>query len=220
MSQPLRVLVVDDHVLFRQGVRAALTSRPNVEIVGEAADGLEALDAAREKVPDVILMDIAMPRCNGLQATRLITREMPYIKIIILTVSENDDDLFEALKSGARGYLIKDLKSGQLHEALETVARGEAPLSGIVAAKILREFQQAAASPQERVLVEPLTTREIQVLELVVQGLSNAEIAEALVISESTVKNHLRNILEKLHLRNRIQAAVYAVREGLVPGPS
>ena len=168
MSQPLRVLIVDDHVLFRQGVRAALTSRPNVEIVGEAADGLEALDAAREKVPDVILMDIAMPRCNGLQATRLITREMPYIKIIILTVSENDDDLFEAL----------------------------------------------------RVLVEPLTTREIQVLELVVQGLSNAEIAEALVISESTVKNHLRNILEKLHLRNRIQAAVYAVREGLVPGPS
>jgi DNA-binding NarL/FixJ family response regulator len=216
MSEPLRVLLVDDHNLFRRGVEAALTSRPNVKVVGEASDGLEALALAREKMPDVILMDIAMPRCNGLQATRQIKHEMPYIKIVILTVSDHDEDLFEALKCGAQGYLIKDLKASQLHDALESIVKGEAALSGTVAAKILQEFQQPGISAQAQAVVEPLTSREIEVLEHVVHGLSNTEIAAALVISESTVKNHLRNILEKLHLRNRIQAAVYAVREGLV----
>jgi DNA-binding NarL/FixJ family response regulator len=217
MSEPLRVLLVDDHVLFRKGVAAALAPHPDIEVVGEAGDGLEAIALARQAMPDVVLMDIAMPRCDGLQATRLIKREIPHVKIVILTVSDDDQDLFEAIKCGAQGYLIKDLKARQLYDALRVIARGEAPLSGLLAAKILQEFQQPTAPLAQAPEVEgPLTAREIEVLELVVEGRSNSEIAAALVISESTVKNHLRNILEKLHLRNRIQAAVYAVRQGLV----
>jgi DNA-binding NarL/FixJ family response regulator len=217
MSEPLRVLLVDDHVLFRKGVAAALAPHPDIEVVGEAGDGLEAIALARQAMPDVVLMDIAMPRCDGLQATRLIKREIPHVKIVILTVSDDDQDLFEAIKCGAQGYLIKDLKARQLYDALRVIARGEAPLSGLLAAKILQEFQQPTAPlAQAPEVVGPLTAREIEVLELVVEGRSNSEIAAALVISESTVKNHLRNILEKLHLRNRIQAAVYAVRQGLV----
>jgi DNA-binding NarL/FixJ family response regulator len=217
MNEPLRVLLVDDHILFRKGVEAVLASRPGVEVVGEASDGLEAISLAREAMPDIILMDIAMPNCNGLQATRQIKREMPHVQIVMLTVSDHDEDLFEAIKCGAQGYLIKDLKATQLFNALEAIARGEAPLSSAIAAKILQEFRRPAAEQrQEQDVTDLLSPREIEVLELVVEGRSNSEIATALVISESTVKNHLRNILEKLHLRNRIQAAVYAVRRGLV----
>ncbi len=220
MSEPLRVLLVDDHILFRTGVKAVLTSRAGVEVVAEAGDGLEAVALAREKMPDVILMDITMPRCDGLEATRRIKREMPYVKVFMLTVSEEDGHLFEAIKSGAQGYLIKDLKAHQLLDALEGVARGEAAFSGVIAAKILKEFERSDQVTGEKVeTVEPLTQRETEVLRLVVEGKSNQEIAESLVISESTVKNHLRNILGKLHLRNRIQAAVYAVRQGLVEDP-
>ena len=217
MSEPLRILVADDHVLFRKGVGTVLASRPDLVVVGEASDGFEAIALAREAMPDIILMDIAMPRCNGLEATRLIKREMPYVKVVIITVSDDDRDLFEAIKCGAQGYLIKDLKTYQLFDVIEGVVRGEAFLSGPIAAKILQEFRE---TPDDYVrkseATEPLTDREIEVLELVVDGLANREIAAALVISESTVKNHLRNILDKLHLHNRIQAAVYAVRAGLV----
>ena len=221
MSEPLRVLLVDDHILFRTGVKAVLAARSDMEVVGEAGNGLEAVALARETMPDVILMDITMPGCDGLEATRRIKREMPYVKVFMLTVSDDDENLFEAIKSGAQGYLTKDLKAQQLFDVLEGLARGEAAFSGVIAAKILREFEKTSRGTDgELEATEPLTEREIEVLQLVVEGKSNQEIAQSLVISESTVKNHLRNILGKLHLRNRIQAAVYAVRQGLVEDPS
>lgn len=216
----LRILLVDDHVLFRKGVAALLARRPEMEIVGEASDGLEAMTAARELVPDVILMDIHMPKCDGLEATRLIKRELPHVKIVILTVSDDDQNLFEAIKSGAQGYLLKDLEPAKLYDLLESISLGEAPLSGVVAAKILKEFARpitdSAPSPD---MVDELTEREKDILQLVVDGKTNKEIATSLFIAENTVKIHLRNILEKLHLQNRIQAAVYAVRQGLVNEP-
>jgi len=221
MSEPLRVLLVDDHILFRTGVKAVLAARSDMEVVGEAGNGLEAVALARETMPDVILMDITMPGCDGLEATRRIKREMPYVKVFMLTVSDDDENLFEAIKSGAQGYLTKDLKAQQLFDVLEGLARGEAAFSGVIAAKILREFEKTSRGTDgELEATEPLTEREMEVLRLVVEGKSNQEIAQSLVISESTVKNHLRNILGKLHLRNRIQAAVYAVRQGLVEDPS
>ena len=196
-----------------------LANRPDIDIVGEAGDGIEAMDAARDILPDVILMDIEMPRCSGLEATRQIKREMPHVKIVILTVSDDDHNLFEAIKCGAQGYLLKDLEPYQLYDLLESISRDEAPLSGAVAAKILKEFTQPGSShTKETKVVDELTHREIDILELVVEGKTNKEIAFSLNISENTVKIHLRNILEKLHLQNRIQAAVYAVRQGLVEG--
>jgi DNA-binding NarL/FixJ family response regulator len=218
--EPLRILLVDDHSLFRKGVAALLGGREDMVVVGEAGDGLMAVAQAREFVPDLILMDIGMPRCDGLEATRQIKREMPHVKIVILTASDGDEDLFEAIKSGAQGYLLKDLEPYQLFDMLERVSQGEAPLSGAMAAKILAEFSRSDEDGAgESSIREELTSREIDVLELVAQGKTNKEIASALVISENTVKIHLRNILDKLHLRNRIQAAVYAVRQGLVDEP-
>jgi two-component system nitrate/nitrite response regulator NarL len=220
MNEPVRILLVDDHVLFRKGVEAVLASRPNVEVVGEAGNGLEAIALAQETMPDLILMDISMPVCNGLEATRRIKVEMPYVKVVMVTVSEDDEDLFEAIKHGAQGYVLKDLKARQLFDVIDAVSEGQACLSGVVAARILQEFQQPTeGGAPEPETTEPLTTREIQVLRLVVEGRSNREIAQTLVLSESTVKNHLRNILDKLHLRNRIQLAVYAVRRGMVGEP-
>jgi DNA-binding NarL/FixJ family response regulator len=216
----LRILLVDDHVLFRKGVAALLARRPEMEVVGEASDGLEAIGAAREMLPDVILMDIHMPNCDGLEATRVIKRELPYVKIVILTVSDDEQNLFEAIKSGAQGYLLKDLEPTKLYDLLESISRGEAPLSGILAAKILKEFARTNADPEPApVIIDELTDRETEILQLVVDGLTNKEIAASLFIAENTVKIHLRNILEKLHLQNRIQAAVYAVRQGLVNEP-
>jgi len=213
----MRILLVDDHVLFRKGVAALLLNRQGIQVVGEAGDGLEAIEMARETLPDVILMDIEMPTCNGLEATRRITREMPHVKVVILTVSDDDQNLFEAIKSGAQGYLLKDLEPNQLYDLLESVSKGEAPLSGVVAAKILKEFTHPTqSSTQEAGVIDELTPREVDILELIVEGKTNKEIAYARNISENTVKIHLRNILEKLHLQNRIQAAVYAVRQGLV----
>ena len=213
----LRILLVDDHVLFRKGVAALLASRSDIQVVGEASDGLEAIEVARSTFPDVILMDIGMPNCNGLEATRRIKREIPHIQIVMLTVSDDDQHLFEAIKSGAQGYLLKDLEPNQLYKMIESISRGEAPLSGVIAAKILKEFTQPNQdSTQESEIIDALTERKINILELVVEGMTNKEIASNLVISENTVKIHLRNILEKLHLQNRIQAAVYAVRQGLV----
>lgn len=221
MLKPLRVLIVDDHLLFRKGVEAVLLTRPEIEIVGEAANGLEAIALARETRPDIILMDICMPACDGLEATRQIVREMPDARIVMLTVSEADRDLFEAIKSGARGYLLKDLKPHQLFDVLEGVVRGEAYFSGAIASRILDELQQYRGHRTQKAgATEPLTAREVEVLESLARGHGNKEIASALVISESTVRNHLRNILDKLHVQNRIQAVAYAIRHGLVDDSS
>jgi DNA-binding NarL/FixJ family response regulator len=213
----LRILLVDDHVLFRKGVAALLATRQDLQVVGEAGDGLEAIEMARETLPDVILMDINMPRCDGLEAIRQIKREMPHVTIVMLTVSEDDKHLFDAIKGGAQGYLLKNLEPYQLYDLLTSISKGEAPLSGAIAAKIIKEFTRPnpgmANAPE---ILDELTEREMMILQLVAEGKTNGEIASALVISENTVKIHVRNILEKLHLQNRIQAAVYAVRQGLV----
>ena len=218
MSEPFRVLLADDHILFRQGLAALLAKCEGIEVVGEADNGLEAVSLAKELMPDIILMDIAMPVCDGLEATRRISRELPYIKVMMLTASDADQDVFESIQNGARGYLIKDIQKRQLCDAITGIARGEAFLSGSIASRILDEFKRPSEVrlPQEDSTSNPLTDRESEVLKLLVEGLSNREIAKRLVISENTVKNHLSNILSKLHLRNRIQMAVYAVREGLV----
>jgi DNA-binding NarL/FixJ family response regulator len=214
--EALRIMLVDDHALIRKGLAALLAGQAGFRVVGEAEDGMEAIELARQIMPEFILMDVHMPRCTGPEATQVITREMPHVKVVMLTVSDRDEDLFEAIKSGASGYLLKNLEPEQLFEILEQTRKGEPALSPIMMARILQEFQ----SPSEpQVVQEELTERELEVLQLVVEGVTNAEIADRLVISENTVKMHLRNILDKLHLRNRIQAAVYAVRKGIVPDP-
>lgn len=215
--EPLRILLVDDHILFRKGISSLLETRSDMEIVGEAGDGFEAISQAREMLPDVILMDINMPKRDGLSAARIIKQEMPHVQIVMLTVSEDDEDLFEAIKNGATGYLLKKLEPEQLFSMLDGLRQGEAPISGIMAAKILQEFKnpERAVESQQGAMDE-LTEREVEVLEQIVTGATNQEIADTLHITKNTVKIHLRNILEKLHVQNRIQAAVQAVRTGLV----
>lgn len=213
----IRILLADDHTLIREGIKGLLATQPDFQVVGEASTGAEAVVMARELVPDVVLMDINMPGGNGIEATRAIRSETPVTRILILTVSEESQDLFDAVKSGAQGYLLKNLKSHVLFEHIRAVYRGEAPISSAMAAKILLDLSGGGPS-QEATSGTRLTPREREVLQLVGEGLTNREIAGRLFIAENTVKIHLRNILEKLHLENRVQAATYAVREGLTPG--
>ncbi len=219
---PIRVLLVDDHALFRKGVADLLASEPEFELVGEAGDGSRAVEMARELMPDVILMDISMPGIDGLEATRRIKAEMPYVRIVILTVSESDNSLFEAIKSGAQGYLLKNVQPEALLSTVSAVFRGEASISGAMAARLLQDLARESrpASPPPAPPVARLTQREQEVLRLVAQGKSNKEIASALDIAENTVKNHLKNILEKLHLENRVQAATFALRQQLGTEPT
>ena len=215
--EKLRILLVDDHVLFRKGIASLIANRSDLTVVGEAEDGIEAVRVARETLPDIILMDVNMPRQNGLETVKILKGEMPHINIVMLTVSDNDEDLFKAIKYGAKGYLLKNLEPQQLYDMLDKVRNGEAAISGAMAAKILQEFRQPDKSKEKEAGgVDELTAREIEVLDQVVTGATNKEIADTLSITENTVKIHLRNILEKLHVKNRIQAAVHAVREGLV----
>lgn len=207
------VLLVDDHILFRDGLSSLLKEYPQLQVVGKAEDGLQAVELARQLMPDVILMDVQMPRCNGLFATRAIKQEMPHVRIIMLTMSDADQDLYEAIKSGAEGYLLKNTAPAELVHYVESVFEGEAPISGVMAAKMIREFRQPVAPSKPEASGEQLTERELEVLSRVADGLTNREIAAALVISENTVKKHLRNILAKLHLQNRVQAALYARRQ-------
>jgi two-component system nitrate/nitrite response regulator NarL len=214
--QKTRVLLVDDHALFRGGLAALLFARPEFEIVGEAEDGLEAIEKARETKPDVILMDVYMPRCDGVTALRTIKKEMPDVKVVMLTVCEDDGKLIDAISCGAQGYLLKKLRPRELFSVLDGVLRGEAAVSPALATKLLAEYRKResgeARTGQSQ---DELSEREREVLKLVAFGASNSEIAEALKVTETTVKFHLRNILSKLHLRNRVQAAVYAVEAGL-----
>ncbi|MBI5029404.1 MAG: response regulator transcription factor [Chloroflexi bacterium] len=216
MTQPLRILLADDHVLFRKGIASLMAPHQDMQVVGEARDGLEAIEQARLTKPDVVLMDIHMPRFSGLEAIPHILRECPNTRIVMLTVSDDDQDLFTAIKSGAFGYLLKDIDPHRLYEMLEGVRQDEAPIAGVLATKILKElkhYAKSASTPAET--PSELTAREVEVLQLVASGETNREIATKLSITENTVKMHLRNILDKLHLQNRIQATAYAVRQGL-----
>ncbi|MBV8717012.1 MAG: response regulator transcription factor [Chloroflexi bacterium] len=216
----MRVLIADDHPLFRDGLRSLLEAR-GIEVVGEARNGREAVDQARRLEPDVVLMDLSMPELNGLAATRLISAQLPTVKVVMLTASEDDADLFEAIKSGAQGYLFKNLDSNEFFRLLEGVAQGEPALTPALARKLLGEFARPAPAPRATVAPDAeLTEREREVLELLVQGFTtNRALAEKLVVSENTVKYHLRNILDKLHLQNRAQVVAFAVRQGMVEPP-
>ena len=214
----VKVLVVDDHTLFRRGIAAVLAHQEGLEVVGEASDGLEAIEKAREIAPDVILMDLNMPRCSGLEAIQALQAEMPQINILVLTVSEMETDLFAAVKFGATGYLLKKAEPEELISAILHIARGEVIVSPLMATKLLTEFKDLTAGAEKESVEKAdadLSPREGEVLQLVAQGSTNKEIADSLFISENTVKTHLKNIMEKLHLANRSQAAAYAVKRGL-----
>jgi DNA-binding NarL/FixJ family response regulator len=215
----VRVLLADDHALFRAGI-ASLLRAWGVEVVGQAGNGLEALELTRQLHPDLVLMDITMPDCDGLDATRLIKAELPETRIVVVTVFDDDEHLFEAIKSGAEGYLFKDTSEQEFERTLEAVAAGEPALSPGLAAKILDEFTRLAREgPTKQEGESGLTPREREVLQLVAQGSTNREVAAALYLSQHTVNFHMKNTLRKLHLKNRVQAAAYAVRTGLVGPP-
>jgi DNA-binding NarL/FixJ family response regulator len=212
----VRVLIVDDQNLFRRGLATLLASSEDVEVVGEAADGREAVEKARSIRPDVVLMDLHMPVCDGIQATQLIKAERPRTKVVVLTVSEDDADLFQAINSGAEGYLLKNLYPDELFHFIERVMAGESPVSPAMAGRLLQEIRQPSRR-HGRGPASDLTVREREILQLVAEGLSNAEIASRLYVVEGTVKNHLHNVLGKLQLSNRVQAATFALRQGLAP---
>ncbi|MGH9101836.1 MAG: response regulator [Acidimicrobiales bacterium] len=217
-GDPVRVIIADDQALFRRGLYVVLSGEQGIEVVAEAADGEEALSMAEELVPDVVLMDVRMPRLGGIEATRRIKASLPSTRILMLTASDADEDLYEAVKAGANGYLLKEISVEEVAEAVRAVVRGQSLLSPSMASKLLTEFASLARRAEERqVLTGPgLTPRELEVLRLVARGLSNREVGDQLFISENTVKNHVRNILEKLHLHSRMQAVMYAVRERLI----
>ncbi len=215
----MKVLLADDHALFRDGIRSLLEAR-GVEVVGEAENGRQAVELSMQLRPDIVLMDLSMPELGGLAATRLISADAPDVKVVVLTASEDDADLFEAIKSGAQGYLLKNLKVDELIGMLENVLRDEPALTPALARKLLGEFARPSPSRHERAADE-LTDREREVLELLVQGVtSNRELAERLIVTENTVKYHLRNILSKLHLQNRAQVVAYALSHRLVKPPN
>jgi NarL family two-component system response regulator LiaR len=207
----IRVLVVDDHTIVRKGTRALLAEVGDIEVVGEAADGREAVDQAEALRPDVILMDLVMPVMDGIEATRKITGSQPDTRVLALTSFAADDKVFPAIKAGALGYLLKHADPEELVDAIRRVYHGEPSLHPSIARKVLHEVRQPS---EKRPTPDPLTDREIEVLQLVAQGLSNQEIADQLSIAEVTVRTHVSNILGKLHLANRVQAALYALREG------
>jgi two-component system, NarL family, response regulator LiaR len=209
---PIRVLIADDHPVVRQGLRSFLRSQEDIDVAGEAADGEEAVAAAERLRPDVVLLDLVMPRVDGLEALRRIRAVAPSARVVVLTSFADDQKLFPAIEAGAAGYLLKDVPPATLADAVRTVHRGEALLHPAVTAKLMRQYQDRGAAGDRR-----LTDRELEVLRLVARGLSNRRIAGELVVSEKTVKTHVSNILAKLELSDRTQAAVYAVREGLVP---
>ena len=218
--EPIRTLIVDDHALFRRGLEIVLVSELDIEVVGEAGDGAEAVRKASESLPDVVLLDVRMPRSSGLEACRAIKEVAPSAKIVILTMSDEEEDLFEAIRAGASGYLLKDIPLDEVAEAVRAVHGGQSLISPSMAGKLLAEFATLAKRDQEEppqeVPAPKLTDREMQVLKLVARGMNNRDIAKELFISDNTVKNHVRNILEKLQIHSRMEAVMVAVREKLI----
>ena len=212
MIESIRVLIVDDHAVVREGLRALIDVEPEMELVGEAADGVEAVHKARSLQPDVILLDLVMPRMDGIDAIGEIKRENPDARILVVTSFAEDEKVFPAIKAGALGYLLKDSSPQELLQAIRDVYQGQPTMHPTIARKLMRELQRSSNLPPTD---EPLSGREVEVLSLVARGLSNQEIGDKLYISERTVRTHVSNILSKLHLANRTQAALYALREGL-----
>ena len=215
---PIRVLVVDDHALFRRGLQMVLEQEPDIEVVGEASDGSEAVEKAADTLPDIVLMDVRMPKRGGIDACTAIHETVPSAKIIMLTISDEEADLYDAIKAGAMGYLLKEISIEEVASAIRAVHGGQSLISPSMASKLLTEFASMIKRSDDRQQVPTprLTDREMEVLKLVARGLNNRDIAKELFISENTVKNHIRNILEKLQLHSRMEAVVYAVREKLL----
>jgi DNA-binding NarL/FixJ family response regulator len=210
----VNILIVDDHTLFRTGVRKMLEAEGDMRVVGEAATGQEALEQARKLMPDIILMDIRMPDLDGVKAARILHREMPHVGIIFVTMFEDDEFVFQGLEAGGRGYILKDAGPDTMLRAIRAVAHGESLLGPTIAQKVMRQF--SALPGKQTPLVDDLTPRELEVLTLIAEGMGNKEIAKELVISEKTVKNHINNIFSKLHVSDRSQAMLYAIRKGLI----
>ena len=217
-GEPIRVLVVDDHALFRRGLQMVLEQEEDIEVVGEAGDGTEAIERAAETTPDIVLMDVRMPKRGGIDACTGIKDAVPSAKIIMLTISDEEADLYDAIKAGAMGYLLKEISIEEVAAAIRAVHEGQSLISPSMASKLLNEFSSMLKRTDDRQQVPTprLTDREMEVLKLVAKGLNNRDIAKELFISENTVKNHIRNILEKLQLHSRMEAVVYAVREKLL----
>jgi DNA-binding NarL/FixJ family response regulator len=213
----VRILIADDHPLFRDGLRSLLTAQGH-EVVGEAHNGHEAVELAQKLRPELVLMDVSMPELDGIGATRQITADVPDVKVVILTASDQDETLFEAIKAGAQGYLQKNLEAEEFFALLDRVIRGEPGLTPLLARKLLQEFAKPVAEPKiSQDMPDALTTREREVLELMVEGVtSNRKLAKRLDLSENTVKFHVRNILDKLHLHNRAQVVGYALRKKMI----
>ncbi|NMC12439.1 MAG: response regulator transcription factor, partial [Chloroflexi bacterium] len=212
VTKAIRVFIADDHIVVREGLRALISTEPDIEIIGEAADGKKAVAGIHALQPDVILLDLIMPQKNGIEVIMEVTQENPRARILVLTSFADDEKVFSAIKAGALGYLLKDSSPQELIQAIHDVYHGESSLDPTIALKLLREFKKPA---EQLPAQEPLTEREINVLSLVSRGLTNQEIANTLQISERTVRTHVGNILSKLHLANRTQAALYALRKGL-----
>jgi DNA-binding NarL/FixJ family response regulator len=216
--EPIRVLVVDDHALFRRGLQMVLEQEPDIEVVAEASDGTEAVEKCADALPDIVLMDVRMPRRGGIDACTAIHETVPSARIIMLTISDEEADLYDAIKAGAMGYLLKEISIEEVASAIRAVHGGQSLISPSMASKLLTEFASMIKKTDDRQQVPTprLTDREMEVLKLVAKGLNNRDIAKQLFISENTVKNHIRNILEKLQLHSRMEAVVYAVREKLL----
>jgi DNA-binding NarL/FixJ family response regulator len=220
-TEPIRTMIVDDHALFRRGLEMVLAAEPDIELVSEASDGAEAVEKAGETLPDIVLMDIRMPRSSGIEACRALKDVVPSAKIVMLTISDEEEDLFEAIRAGASGYLLKDIPLDEVADTVRAVDGGQSLINPSMAGKLLTEFatlagREAASEPPQQVPAPRLTDREMQVLKLIARGMNNRDIAKELFISENTVKNHVRNILEKLQIHSRMEAVMVAVREKLI----